>query len=163
RPIRPNRTCKRNIMIAKDFIPASGAKAFAIMEAPAECGATVTAPPGEPASSAATPGSSPAAPVPSRGTLLGVAAGATAMVCVGGACVPAVLAVIGPLLEGSRPEAKAIAAALVVTCGAGLVQGLGRADATGVAWAVVVFGCEAAFTLLAIPVLTRHGPWGVSV
>ena len=79
------------------------------------------------------------------------------------ACVPAVLAIIGPLLEGSRPEAKAIAAALVVTCGAGLVQGLGRADATGVAWAVVVFGCEAAFTLLAIPVLKRHGPWGVSV
>jgi drug/metabolite transporter (DMT)-like permease len=27
----------------------------------------------------------------------------------------------------------------------------------------VVFGCEAAFTLLAIPVLKRHGPWGVSV
>jgi drug/metabolite transporter (DMT)-like permease len=79
------------------------------------------------------------------------------------ACVPAVLAIIGPLLEGSRPQARAIAAALVVTCGAGLVQGLGRADATGVAWAVVVFGCEAAFTLLAIPVLRRHGPWGVSV
>jgi drug/metabolite transporter (DMT)-like permease len=56
-----------------------------------------------------------------------------------------------------------VAAALVVTCGAGLVQGLGRADAVGVAWAVVVFGCEAAFTLLAIPVLGRHGPWGVSV
>src|SRR6185312_6497134 len=33
----------------------------------------------------------------------------------------------------------------------------------GVAWAVAVFGCEAAFTLLAIPVLGRHGPWGVSV
>ena len=31
------------------------------------------------------------------------------------------------------------------------------------AWAAVVFGCEAAFTLLAIPVLGRHGPWGVSV
>ena len=56
-----------------------------------------------------------------------------------------------------------VAAALVVTCGAGLVQGLGRTDAIGVAWAVVVFGCEAAFTLLAIPVLGRHGPWGVSV
>jgi drug/metabolite transporter (DMT)-like permease len=79
------------------------------------------------------------------------------------ACVPAVLAIVGPLLEGSRPEAKAITAALVVTSGAGLVQGLGRADATGLAWAVVVFACEAAFTLLAIPVLGRHGPWGVSV
>ena len=79
------------------------------------------------------------------------------------ACVPAVLALAGPLLEGSRPRAAAVAAALVVTAGAGLVQGLGRTDATGVAWAVAVFGCEAAFTLLAIPVLGRHGPWGVSV
>ena len=79
------------------------------------------------------------------------------------ACVPALLAVIGPLLEGSRPRSSLVAAALVVTCGAGLVQGLGRTDAVGVAWAAVVFGCEAAFTLLAIPVLGRHGPWGVSV
>ena len=79
------------------------------------------------------------------------------------ACVPAVLAVVGPLLEGSRPRSRTVAAALVVTCGAGLVQGLGRTDAIGVAWAVAVFGCEAAFTLLAIPVLGRHGPWGVSV
>jgi drug/metabolite transporter (DMT)-like permease len=79
------------------------------------------------------------------------------------ACVPAVLAVIGPLLEGSRPRAAGVAAALVVTCGAALVQGLGRTDGLGVAWAAVVFGCEAAFTLLAIPVLGRHGPWGVSV
>ena len=79
------------------------------------------------------------------------------------ACVPALLAVIGPLLEGSRPRSSLVAAALVVTCGAGLVQGLGRTDAVGVAWAAVVFGCEAAFTLLALPVLRRHGPWGVSV
>ena len=79
------------------------------------------------------------------------------------ACVPALLAVIGPLLEGSRPRSSLVAAALVVTGGAGLVQGLGRTDAIGVAWAAVVFGCEAAFTLLAIPVLGRHGPWGVSV
>jgi drug/metabolite transporter (DMT)-like permease len=79
------------------------------------------------------------------------------------ACVPALLAVIGPLLEGSRPRSFLVAAALVVTCGAGLVQGLGRTDAVGVAWAAVVVGCEAAFTLLAIPVLGRHGPWGVSV
>ncbi len=79
------------------------------------------------------------------------------------ACVPAVLALIGPLLEGSRPRTAAVTAALTVTCGAGLVQGLGRTDAIGVAWAVAVFGCEAAFTLLAIPVLGRHGPWGVSV
>jgi drug/metabolite transporter (DMT)-like permease len=79
------------------------------------------------------------------------------------ACVPSLLAVAGPLLEGSRPRPVVVAAAFVVTCGAALVQGLGRTDAVGVVWAAVVFGCEAAFTLLAVPVLGRHGPWGVSV
>ena len=79
------------------------------------------------------------------------------------ASVPSLLAVIGPLLEGSRPRPYLVAAALVVTGGAALVQGVGRTDAIGVVWAVVVFGCEAAFTLLALPVLGRHGPWGVSV
>jgi drug/metabolite transporter (DMT)-like permease len=79
------------------------------------------------------------------------------------ACVPALLAVAGPLLEGSRPRALVVAAGLVVTCGAALVEGVGRTDATGIAWAVVVFCCEAAFTLMAMPVLGRHGPWGVSV
>jgi drug/metabolite transporter (DMT)-like permease len=79
------------------------------------------------------------------------------------ACVPALLAVAGPLLEGARPRAAVVAAGLVVTGGAALVQGAGRADAAGVGWAVVVFGCEASFTLMAVPVLGRHGPWGVSV
>jgi drug/metabolite transporter (DMT)-like permease len=79
------------------------------------------------------------------------------------ACVPAVLAVGGPLLEGTRPRLLTVTAGLVVTLGAGLVAGLGRSDAAGIAWAVVVFGCEVAFTLMAVPVLRRHGPWGVSV
>jgi drug/metabolite transporter (DMT)-like permease len=79
------------------------------------------------------------------------------------ACVPALLAVAGPLLEGSRPRALVVGAGLVVTCGAALVEGVGRTDATGIGWAVVVFGCEAAFTLMAVPLLGRHGPWGVSV
>lgn len=79
------------------------------------------------------------------------------------ACVPAVLAVAGPLLEGSRPRPVVVAAALVVTGGAALVQGLGRTDLAGIGWAAVAFGCEAGFTLLAVPVLGRHGPWGVSV
>jgi drug/metabolite transporter (DMT)-like permease len=78
------------------------------------------------------------------------------------ACVPAVLAVLGPVLEGTRPRGQAIVAALIVTGGAVLVQGAGRADAIGLVCAAVVFVCEAMFTLLAIPVLRRHGPWGVS-
>lgn len=54
------------------------------------------------------------------------------------ACVPLILAVVGPLLERRRPSPVVLVAALVVTC-------------------------EAGFTLLAVPVLVRHGPWGVSV
>jgi drug/metabolite transporter (DMT)-like permease len=86
-----------------------------------------------------------------------------AVLGVGVACVPPLFAVAGPLIEGARPRASAIVCALVVTCGAVLVQGTGRTDAIGLGWAAVVFACEAMFTLLAIPVLGRHGPWGVSV
>lgn len=78
------------------------------------------------------------------------------------ASVPPLLAVAGPLLEGTRPRAPAVAGALVVTGGAVLVQGAGRADGIGLGLAAVVFACEALFTLLAIPVLRTHGPWGVS-
>jgi drug/metabolite transporter (DMT)-like permease len=79
------------------------------------------------------------------------------------ASVPIALAVVGPLMTGRRPEPRVLLAAAVVTVGAGLVQGLGRSDAIGLGWALVVLCCEAAFTLLAVPVLTRHGAWGVSV
>jgi drug/metabolite transporter (DMT)-like permease len=79
------------------------------------------------------------------------------------ACVPPLLAVLGPLADRARPGRSGLAAALVVTSGAALVAGVGRTDAAGVGWAAVVCGCDAAFTLLAMPVLGRHGPWGVSV
>jgi len=79
------------------------------------------------------------------------------------ACVPLLLATLGPLLEGHGPRPVVLAGAAVVTTGAALVEGLGRSDGAGLAWAVVVFGCEAAFTLLAVPLLDRHGPVGVSV
>ncbi|WP_436521649.1 DMT family transporter [Actinoplanes sp. HUAS TT8] len=71
------------------------------------------------------------------------------------ACVPILLALV-------TPTRRVLFAAAVVTLGAILVEGLGRADATGVLWAVVTFLCEALFTLLAVPVLGRHGPLGVS-
>jgi drug/metabolite transporter (DMT)-like permease len=79
------------------------------------------------------------------------------------ACVPVLLAVLGPLLEGHRPRVRVLAAAVVVTAGAAIVEGVGRTDPRGIAWALVVFATEAGFTLLAVPVLRRHGPWGVSV
>ena len=85
--------------------------------------------------------------------LLGVAVAGT----------PLVLALAGPLIEGRRPTARAALAAAGVTAGALLVQGTGRGDAVGLAWAGVVLACEAGFTLLAVPVLGRLGPWGVSV
>lgn len=52
--------------------------------------------------------------------------------------VPLALAVVGPMLEGRRPSPVVLVAALVVTCGAALVQGVGRSDGTGLAWAGVV-------------------------
>jgi drug/metabolite transporter (DMT)-like permease len=79
------------------------------------------------------------------------------------ACTPLLLAVAGPLLAGRRPAGQVAVAAAIVTAGAALVQGTGRGDGIGLLWAVVVLGCEAAFTLLAVPVLGRLGPWGVSV
>lgn len=79
------------------------------------------------------------------------------------ACVPVMLAAIGPILERSSVSARAVAAAGAVTLGAILVQGLGESDGIGLLWAVVVFACEAGFTLLAVPLFARHGAFGVSV
>jgi len=79
------------------------------------------------------------------------------------ACVPLVLAVVGPVMDHTRPRLMVLLAAAVVTGGAALVQGAGRSDLAGLAWAAVVLGCEAGFTLFATPVLGRLGPWGVSI
>jgi drug/metabolite transporter (DMT)-like permease len=86
-----------------------------------------------------------------------------AILAVAVACVPVALATIGPVLEGRRPTARVLAAAMVVSVGAVVVEGLGNADAAGLLWAFVVFACEAGFTLLAVPVLESHSPAGVSV
>jgi EamA-like transporter family len=51
----------------------------------------------------------------------------------------------------------------VVTIGGLIVEGTGRTDAIGIGWAIVALLCEAAFTLLAVPVLRRQGAWGVSL
>ena len=93
----------------------------------------------------------------------GVAHAQPAMIAVAVACAPVVLGVLGPLLQGHRPQRHIVLAAMVVTAGAALVEGAGHGDAIGIAWAFLALACEAAFTLLAVPVLGRHGPWGVSV
>jgi drug/metabolite transporter (DMT)-like permease len=79
------------------------------------------------------------------------------------ASVPLVLAIVGPLTSGSRPALAVVVAAVIVTVGAVLVQGAGRSDPIGLLWALVVLVTEAGFTLLAVPVLTRMGPWVVSL
>jgi drug/metabolite transporter (DMT)-like permease len=95
--------------------------------------------------------------------VLGARHAEPALLAVAVAGTPLVLGLLGPLLEGTRPTARAGVAAAVVTAGAALVQGTGRGDGLGLVWAAVVLACEAAFTLLAVPVLGRLGPWGVSV
>jgi drug/metabolite transporter (DMT)-like permease len=86
-----------------------------------------------------------------------------AAIAVAVACAPVLIALAGPALEGRLPQGRIVAAAGVVTLGAVVVEGTGHAEPAGVAWAVVALLCEAGFTLLALPVLARHSPWGVSV
>ncbi|WP_285545152.1 DMT family transporter [Streptomyces lavendulae] len=93
----------------------------------------------------------------------GVAHAEPAVIAVAVASVPVLMGVVGPLLEKRRPSRRVLLAAPVVVVGAVLVEGTGRTDAAGVGWAVLALACEAAFTLLAVPVLGRHGAWGVSV
>jgi drug/metabolite transporter (DMT)-like permease len=93
----------------------------------------------------------------------GVAHAEPAVIAVAVSCVPIALGVIGPLLQHRSPQPHVVLAAVVVTAGAVLVEGTGRTDAIGIGWAAVALLCEAAFTLLAVPVLPRHGAWGVSV
>ena len=93
----------------------------------------------------------------------GVTHAEPAVIAVAVASVPILLGLIGPLLERQSPRRRILLAAAVVTAGSALVEGTGRTDAIGLGWAVVALLCEAAFTLLAVPVLPRHGAWGVSV
>ena len=93
----------------------------------------------------------------------GVAHAEPAVIGVAVAAVPLVLAVWGPLAAGSRPAPAVVVGAGVVTAGAVLVSGGGRTDLAGLGWAMLVLACEAAFTLLAVPVLRRLGAWAVSL
>jgi drug/metabolite transporter (DMT)-like permease len=93
----------------------------------------------------------------------GVAHAEPAVIGVAVAAVPILLALVGPLLGRTRPTSAVVLAAVVVTLGAVLVTGGGRSDAAGLAYALLTLVCEAGFTLLAVPVLRRLGPHGVSL
>ena len=93
----------------------------------------------------------------------GVAHAEPAVIAVAVACAPIFLGVLGPLVQRHRPAPAVAAAAVVVTAGSVLVVGTGASDATGIVWSVVALVCECGFTLLALPVLGRHGPYGVSL
>ncbi|WP_420123057.1 EamA family transporter, partial [Nakamurella sp.] len=86
-----------------------------------------------------------------------------AVIAVAVAGAPVFLGVLGPLAQRHRPAGPVVTAAVVVTAGCVLVEGTGRSDGAGLGWAAVALACECGFTLLALPVLGRHGPWGVSL
>ena len=92
----------------------------------------------------------------------GVSRTGPAEIAVAVSCVPVVLGVVGPLLERKVPSARVVLAAIIVTIGAVVVEGAGRTGIDGILWAVLALFCEAAFTLLAIPLLPKHGALGVS-
>jgi drug/metabolite transporter (DMT)-like permease len=86
---------------------------------------------------------------------------ATVGVIVG--CVPILLAFAGPLLERRPLSGRVIVAAVVVAAGAAGVQWAGGGiTAAGLMLALGALGCEAAFSLLAVPHLKRLGPLAVS-
>ena len=97
------------------------------------------------------------------GVVRGVAHAEPAVIGVAVAAVPLVLAAGGARRRAPAPAAAVVAGAAVVTVGAALVSGGGRTDLAGLGWAAVVVGGEVAFTLLAVPVLGRLGPWAVAL
>ncbi len=79
------------------------------------------------------------------------------------ASVPVLLALAGPLQDGRRPEPRVVGAAVLVAAGAAVVQGMGgELTAEGLAAALGALACEAAFSLLAAPLLGPLGPVAVS-
>ena len=77
--------------------------------------------------------------------------------------VPLILLIGESVRLRRRPSPQLLAGVVLVVVGAALVQGGGRTSVEGLAWAFVALVCEAAFTLLAVPVLGRLGAVGVSI
>jgi uncharacterized glyoxalase superfamily protein PhnB/drug/metabolite transporter (DMT)-like permease len=77
-------------------------------------------------------------------------------------CLPLVLAILGPLLERRTPTARILVAASVVVLGAALVHGVGQTSWTAFGLSLLALAGEAAYSLVAVPILPRLGPVGVS-
>jgi drug/metabolite transporter (DMT)-like permease len=75
---------------------------------------------------------------------------------------PLGLALLGPMLTGGRPSARAVAAAGVVVTGTALAHGGGHATAAGLLAALGALAGEILFSLLAAVVLPRLGALRVS-
>jgi drug/metabolite transporter (DMT)-like permease len=79
------------------------------------------------------------------------------------AAVPVVLAIAGPLQERRRVQLRVLLAAAVVALGAAAVQGIGgEVTGAGLAAALGALIGEAAFSLVAAPLLPALGAMGVS-
>jgi drug/metabolite transporter (DMT)-like permease len=78
------------------------------------------------------------------------------------AAVPIVLALVGPLMERRRPAPHILVASVVVAVGVGVTTGFGGGTPLGLLLAFGALGCEAGFSLLALPVLGRLGAIRVS-
>lgn len=76
--------------------------------------------------------------------------------------VPIVLAIAAPLIDGRRPTFRIVAAAVVVTAGAGIANGLGGGSLPGLLLALGALAGEVCFSLLALPLLPRLGAVRVS-
>jgi drug/metabolite transporter (DMT)-like permease len=78
-------------------------------------------------------------------------------------CVPVALALAGPLLEGRAVRPGVVAAAIVVSAGAAAVQGAGGSmSLAGLLLSLGALACEAAFSLLAVPLIASLGARSVS-
>lgn len=75
---------------------------------------------------------------------------------------PLVLALVGPMLDGGRIRRRTVAGSTVVVAGILIVQGATTAPLGALPYAVGFLLCEAAFTLLAVPLLKELTPLQLS-
>lgn len=75
---------------------------------------------------------------------------------------PLLLALAGPLLDGGRVRGRTVAGSTIVVAGILVVQGATTAPLSALPYAVGFLLCEAAFTLLAVPLLREFSPLQVS-